>query len=160
MSLLDQLKALEDKFVTIGIHGEEGEQKKLVRKIALHKKIEPGEKREAVNTNLTVAQVASWNEFGTKDDKGNVRIPARSFIRGTYTKRHKDIVDHIAKFLYRDPDNLLEHVGLYVVSLIQEEIRKGIAPENSKYTIARKGSSKPLIDTGQLINSITYKVPT
>ena len=153
MSLLDQLKALDGKFVTIGIHGEEGEQKKLVRRIPMTQKVATGTKRESVNPNLTVSQVASWNEFGTN------KIPARSFIRGTYTKRHKDIIDHVAKFLYRDPENLLEHVGLYVVSLIQEEIRKGIEPGNSKYTIARKGSSKPLIDTGQLINSITYKVP-
>lgn len=158
MSLMDKLKALDGKSVTIGIHGEEGEQKKLVRKIGFNTKVEPGTKRESVNTSLTVAQVASYNEFGTEDKDGKTRIHARPFIRGTYEKRRQDIIDHTAKFLYRDPENVLGHVGLYVVSLIQEEIRKGIAPENSKYTIARKGSSKPLIDTGQLINSITYKV--
>ena len=32
-----------------------------------------------------------------------------------------------------------------------------LAP-NSPYTIAKKGSSKPLIDTGSMLNSITYAV--
>lgn len=152
MSLMDKLRALDGKSVTIGIHGEEGEQRKLVRRIGFNTKVPLGTKKESVNPNLTVAQVASYNEFGTNKN------PSRPFIRGTYERRRQDIIDQTAKFLYRDPENVLSHVGLYVVSLIQEEIRKGIAPENSKYTVERKGSSKPLIDTGQLINSITYKV--
>jgi hypothetical protein len=44
------------------------------------------------------------------------------------------------------------------VGVIKQRIANGIAPPNSPYTIARKGSSKPLIDTGQLRNSITYQV--
>jgi tRNA U54 and U55 pseudouridine synthase Pus10 len=149
---MDKLRSLDGKSVTIGIHGEEGEQKKLIRRIGFNTKAPLGTKKELVNPNLTVSQVASYNEFGTN------KTPSRPFIRGTYEKRRQDIIDQTAKFLYRDTENVLSHVGLYVVSLIQEEIRKGIAPENSKYTVERKGSSKPLIDTGQLINSITYKV--
>ena len=37
-------------------------------------------------------------------------------------------------------------------------ITEGITPALKSATIKRKKSSKPLIDTGQLLNSITYEV--
>ena len=48
----------------------------------------------------------------------------------------------------------LQILGLDVVSKIQRYIESGIPPELQ----SRKGT--PLIDTGQLINSITFKVST
>lgn len=49
-------------------------------------------------------------------------------------------------------------IGIYVVGLIQQKIRAIVTPPNSPVTIALKGSSKPLIDFGQMVNSVTYVV--
>jgi hypothetical protein len=49
-------------------------------------------------------------------------------------------------------------IGMRVVGDIQDRISDGIPPPNSPITIARKGSSKPLIDSGQLRQSISFEV--
>lgn len=52
----------------------------------------------------------------------------------------------------------LERVGLWAQGSIQQRISDGIPPPNAESTIRRKGSSTPLIDTGQLRTSIKYRV--
>ena len=53
----------------------------------------------------------------------------------------------------------LEKMGIAGVNACKKYITDGthLAP-NSPVTIARKGSSIPLIDTGALLNSITYRI--
>lgn len=107
---------------------------------------------------LTVADVASKNEFG-------LGVPERSFIRAYVdANRNRIIVDlrEMAKRVIdgqiKSFDAGLELIGLKIQREIMERIRSGIEPPNAQVTIDRKGSSVPLIDTGQLINSITYLV--
>jgi hypothetical protein len=52
----------------------------------------------------------------------------------------------------------LDRLGAKVAALLQNRISAGIDPPNSAATIARKGSSKPLVDTGQLKAAITWRV--
>lgn len=52
----------------------------------------------------------------------------------------------------------LEMFGLIVQGGIQERITKGIAPPNAQSTIDKKGSSTPLIDKSQLLQSISFEV--
>ena len=120
------------------------------------------------NTHLTVGQLATIHEFGKviRQPKLNriIVIPARSFLRAT-VDQYRDAIARrqvllsqgyiLGKFELRPAMELL---GMYVVGLVKQRIANGIAPPNRPSTIARKGSSKPLIDTGQLRNSITYKV--
>ena len=49
-------------------------------------------------------------------------------------------------------------VGSFVASLISKKIVDIKSPPNSPKTIEDKKSSNPLIDTGQLKNSITWEV--
>jgi hypothetical protein len=58
----------------------------------------------------------------------------------------------------RTSDQVLEILGQRAVGQIQERIASGIAPANAPSTVAKKGSSTPLIDTGVLRSSITYQV--
>ena len=53
---------------------------------------------------------------------------------------------------------LLNTLGAKAAADVKNTIRQGIPPPNSPETIRRKGSSRPLIDTGQLINAITWIV--
>ena len=108
-------------------------------------------------TGTSVAQVADWNEFGTD------RIPARSFIGAFVEENENQIEADLERCAEeytrgRDGKQMLTRLGLRYVGLIQQRIASGIAPPNSPATIARKGSSTPLIDTGQLRSSIRSKV--
>ncbi|MEM8168046.1 hypothetical protein Q4R38_18910, partial [Morganella morganii] len=49
-------------------------------------------------------------------------------------------------------------VGEKLSGEVKRKIQSGINPELDPKTVARKGSSKPLIDTGNLLQSITYEV--
>lgn len=120
------------------------------------------------NTHLTVGQLATIHEFGKVINQPKLNrtivIPERSFLRATIDQYREAIARRqvllsqgfiLGKFELRPAMELL---GQYVVGLVKQRIANGIAPPNRPSTIARKGSSKPLIDTGQLRNSITYKV--
>lgn len=107
---------------------------------------------------LTVVDVATFNEFGTET------IPERSFIRSTvdqkfntYLERSKQLQ---AKCVLQELSvgKALSVLGELIQSDIVATINQGVEPENSPRTIAMKGSSKPLVDSGQLKQSIRYKV--
>lgn len=117
---------------------------------------------------LTVAQLATIHEFGKVIHQPRmgrtIVIPERSFLRATIDQYQEAIARRdvllaqgfmLGKLALKPA---MELFGQYVVGLIQQRIANGIAPPNRPRTIARKGSSKPLIDTGQLRSSITYKV--
>jgi len=52
----------------------------------------------------------------------------------------------------------LDAIGGYAATHIQQFMVDLKHPPNAPITIARKGSSNPLIDTGQLMNSVTWQV--
>jgi len=107
----------------------------------------------------TVLQVATEHEFG-------IGVPKRSFIRDTVDINRDKILKRLrnaARVSLKDPNGsavAMARIGLYVEGVIKRRIAAGISPANSQETIDRKGSSKPLIDTGQLRNSIASEVRT
>lgn len=101
----------------------------------------------------TVASVAYANEYG-------VGVPERPFMRITNARDRRawfkgaaQIVQGQARGAERQ-ERGIRRLGLMMISGFKRTIRDGVAPPNSPETIARKGSSKTLIDTGQMINSI------
>lgn len=52
----------------------------------------------------------------------------------------------------------LERIGALAAGKVQQYIRNGNFAALKPETIKRKGSSKPLIDTGHMIQSVTYEV--
>lgn len=109
---------------------------------------------------LSLLEVAALHEFGAPD----AGIPQRSFIRAGVDKNLPVIrqTQHaLAVQVMRGQATLpvaLDRLGAKVAALLQNRIARGIDPPNAASTIARKGSSKPLVDTGQLKASITWKV--
>ena len=106
--------------------------------------------------------IGTVHEFGLPE-RG---IPERSFIRATidagvmkYRRLSKTLmqrelqVPHTASL-----KNALRLLGEKLRADIIAHINKGIEPENAPETIARKGSSKPLIDTAQMKQSINYEI--
>lgn len=106
----------------------------------------------------SLLEVAAQHEFGAG------KIPQRSFIRGTVEAKGAEIADLQVSLAGRvlkgklEPDQALEQLGMKVVGMVQTRIAAGIAPALHPDTIEKKGSSTPLIDTGQLRSSITYRV--
>lgn len=107
---------------------------------------------------MTLIEVAIANEFGTDT------IPERSFLRGWVDENQERIVAFIASFAEPivegklTPQQAMHQIGLWAQGQIQERIAARIPPPNSAVTVANKGSDVPLIDTGQLRASISYKV--
>lgn len=104
--------------------------------------------------------VAAANEFGTSDG----HVPERSFIRSTIDARRSQIGALTSNTLGKVADgkqtakDAAGVVGLFVENAIKKTITVLSDPPNAPSTIARKGSSNPLIDTGQLRQAITHKV--
>lgn len=139
------LKALMKRFksqavgVTVGVHEAEG--------AASH------------GDEVTNLDVALFHEFGTED------IPERSFIRAwsdeneaANRERLSKIGEALVKGKVPDLETGLARFGVLAVADVQKRMVAGIPPELSPVTIARKGSSTPLIDTGQLKSSISFQV--
>lgn len=110
------------------------------------------------DSGASVAQYAAYNEFGTE------KIPERSFMRTAFDENINRI-ESILNFQYGkfiDGEQSLRQAlgltGTAIVGMIQIKIRQIHNPPNSPETIARKGSSKPLIDFGQMVRSVTYAI--
>ena len=101
-----------------------------------------------------VAMVAFWNEFGT------LKIPMRPFMRNALAKNKVKWVGFIKNQLMTglSAETAFNRTGEIVRGDIVKSLTNLSPPPNSPYTIKRKGSSKPLIDTGLLRSSITYEV--
>lgn len=106
----------------------------------------------------TLLEIATINEFGAG------HVPERSFIRGYCDEHGAEVVAHVKADCERAVkmripfEVVLERLGLFVVGGIQKRISEGIAPPNAASTVAKKGSSTPLIDTGKLRAAIAYQV--
>lgn len=119
------------------------------------------------DSGLTMIELAAIHEFGSP----KAGIPERSFIRATanrsdVTKKLSRLGAHVAKLIVEgklQPTQALGQLGLLLTTEIKRTIvqRKTEGPDNqanAPSTIARKGSSTPLVDTGRLINAITWLI--
>ncbi len=113
----------------------------------------------AENEPYTLGEVAVANEFGTDT------IPARSFIGSTHDREQKrwwEVTKALkikVLLLTVSIPKALGLLGEIIKKDIQATIRKGGEPyvPNAPSTIAKKGSTNPLIDTGQMVNGVTYE---
>lgn len=102
----------------------------------------------------SVAEVAQWNNFGIQD------IPPRPFMSKAISKNQDKWLNVLSNDLKKsgDYEKSLNVLGNVMTGDIKKEITDIKTPANSQETINKKGSSNPLIDTGLLRNSITFKV--
>ena len=107
-----------------------------------------------------IAVIAAVQEFGSADG----RIPERSFLRVPLRQNSETFQAiwraQVPKVVDGDMtmQQVMSQLGARAAAVSQEAISEGIAPENAESTKKRKGSSKPLIDTGRLRQSITFIV--
>ena len=139
---LGSLRAIaKGAHVVVGVRGQKGGQ------------------REAGQA-LTLVEVAAVNEYGSEDG----HVPERSFLRSTFDAQKTEIGRTLAAGLDKiilgrgTTDDLLGRVGLKLAVDVVETITAGVPPPNASATIARKGSTHPLIDEGRLRQSIDHEV--
>lgn len=106
---------------------------------------------------VDMAQIAMFNELGTST------APARPFLRNSVDENEDVIRDQCGKELKKlttgaTAETVLKRVGALGVRLVQEKIESGSFEPNAPSTIKKKGSDKPLIDTGRMRQSVKYVV--
>jgi hypothetical protein len=112
-------------------------------------------------TDLSNVQIAALLEFGAPI----AGIPERSVLRATFDAKIDSwnalfvtVAEKIYSTEQESPVRLLGIIGEKAKADMINTINAGIPPPLKAATIARKGSSKPWIDTGQVKGSITWKI--
>ena len=91
-------------------------------------------------------------------------IPERSFLRGGFDEHHEKVIKMSEPYykLFLDGKITAERycraVGILLSSKIKAYATNLDSPPNADLTKEWKGSSNPLVDTGDMIGSITYEV--
>jgi hypothetical protein len=158
-AIMKELKALGSMAVKVGFPEESTGKQQGKKRVVRFKK---GKRvKNAIETGEpTIAQIATWNEYGVPSRK----IPPRPFVTGwadnkadnikaTEDKLYKNVVD--GKWT---ADDAMQQLGEFGQDGVKSYIISGEFPANSEITIKRKGSSRPLIDTGTMRNSVRFQV--
>ena len=129
--LIEQIKASSEKAVYVGFPAEFDE------------KVEGSD-------NFNLASLAAVLEFG------NERIPSRPFLRQTLAENQEKYTALFVKLFESGVsiDQIYEQIALIAQGDVQQNITNGKWTANAPSTIKRKKSSKPLIDTGKLRQSV------
>ena len=92
----------------------------------------------------------------------HIRIPERSFLRTGFDDNNDRIIKQTERALCQvldgkmSIDDMLDLYGQQMATAIKKRIRDIKSPALHPYTISKKGSSNPLIDTGGMVESITW----
>lgn len=100
-------------------------------------------------------------EVARKNDQG-IRVPKRSFMIPAGDKAANKTINITVNSIAggMDESQALSRAGIMFKNAIQREITNLKEPPNSPYTIAKKGSSNPLIDSGDMRQSVKWKLRT
>ncbi|ACX80299.1 phage-related protein [Aggregatibacter phage S1249] len=129
--LIEQMKSLKEKAVYVGFPAEFDEKVK-------------------GSENFNLASLAAVLEFG------NEHIPARPFLRQTFEENQEKYTALFIQWFDQGVPaaQIYERLSVMAQGDVQMNIVKGEWVANAKSTIRRKKSSKPLIDTGKMRQSV------
>jgi hypothetical protein len=118
----------------------------------------PSDNAETESTDqegVTALDKATKNNFG-------LGVPKRPFMNMAFTKNknnyRKIIKKQLSKIEKLDFIEFLNSLGLKAQGDVQKAIVGLRNPANSPMTIKLKGSSNPLIDSGHMLQSVTFIV--
>ncbi|KAB0676016.1 HK97-gp10 family putative phage morphogenesis protein [Aureimonas leprariae] len=119
----------------------------------------------AGKANSDIVARATFNEFGTRT------IPERPFMRNAMRanwEKYRKAMEAAAREIVdvakgggspaASTRKVLGRLGALAQGDIQSEITSLSSPPNAPSTVRQKGSSKPLIDTGEMRSKVTWKV--
>ena len=94
----------------------------------------------------------------------SVDIPSRPFMRTGFMKnkaKYKNMIEQGMMEITQGKITamqLYDRLGTIAVSDMRDSLVRWKDPKNAPATIERKGSANPLVDTGNMARSITYKI--
>jgi hypothetical protein len=108
----------------------------------------------------TIVDIGVYNELGTR------HIPPRPFMATTADKYRDGIYEYTKRLVGQMIDGkystrqVLSYMGMWYQGKVQLTIRdaKTWAKPNAPATIAAKGSTSPLIDTGRMVGAVRYEI--
>lgn len=127
-------------------------------------------KKHAKGQPASLAKIARILNYGTApqmrpDWTMQPRIPARPFmevLRSEFGDYLNKVAEQMARKIIAGTANsgdFFKRFGVSAKGALQRAMmRSDLYAPNAPSTIARKGSSRPLIDTGTLIRSVDYEV--
>ena len=136
-------------------------------------------KRASDFSNLFYVESKTGEKFLARDKKINgenqiellfwltksVKIPERSFLRAGFDEHHNDVVKKAEMLIPAllegkiSDEQFFKKIGIMLSTKIKEFARDLKSPSKSNVTIeAHPGKENPLVNTGKMISSITYKV--
>lgn len=121
-----------------------------------------GEKTNRQEGDKTNAEIGVSHEYGSFSNK----IPQRSFLRMPLFEKSEQIVEKVSKgslalILQGNYKQVFTNLGIAAEEMIQRAFATrgfGKWKPNAPLTVKLKGSDSPLIDVGELRDSITSKV--
>lgn len=111
------------------------------------------------NDGVYIADYAYANEFGTE------AIPSRPFLRTTFDENEENWSEFFNRKLeqvFNEKISLDDAISLLAEKAV-DDVKNTISnrnflPKLNEETIKKKGSSKTLVDTGTMRNSVSYRV--
>ena len=142
-ALVKRLKALGKMGVKVGVLGAKG-----------------GDREHS--DGISMVELAAIQHFGSPA----AGVPARPFITDAIKAGKKEqakVSAGIARKLMKPSytnDMALNTLGVWASAQVKKHVMSGppMKPPNAASTVAKKGSSRPLIDTGRMINSVNHEV--
>ncbi len=117
------------------------------------------------DSEMSLIEIMATHEFGSSDDRVPERRPLRkTFQDGEGPRRTADVIAKLARKIITedmDPERALKVLGTWAVKEVKNTITsEDLPPPLAESTVEAKGSTKPLVDTGLLLNSIAFEVVT
>lgn len=161
-ALFKRLKSLKNAKVTIGWF----EDTKYLDDTPVHKIAEIQEYGATIKVTDKMRKWFAAQGYPLNSHTTEIHIPPRSFIRTTIDEKSKEWAEQFRnnfKSMIEDGDLTLEQVfkklGIRISTNIKQKISQIKEPPLSQMTIAMKnGNDKPLIDSGVMMQTNTYKV--
>lgn len=139
--LKKELAAFDELSVSVGFQREEG-------------------KAQHTGTGVQIAKLAAIHEFGWPGHG----IPARSFIRDSIKKQADAINKRRAAELRRvmlgqvTAVEALSSLGEFVLAVVRDRLNSGDFAALDPETVGAKSGTKPLLDTGELADALSWVV--
>ena len=149
-ALYAEIKKIDRKpYTKIGVLGDAAQDAK---------KFTDSQGTTQTDPSITVVDVATWNEFGTET------APARPVFRNTVDEKGGEFNAMITNLFDQiiagkmKVEKALNIIGVKIQAALRAKLTQGPWEPNKQATIDRKGSTRPLIDTGQYRQSINFEV--
>lgn len=147
-----QLQIIDGKKINVGVKGEQA-WLAAIHEYGCRIRITP--------------KMRAWlhkNGLHVKNSTTEIVIPERSFLRKGFDEKHMRAIEKAERVLPlvisgdMSSDQFYEIVGTLLRDGIKDYAVSLNSPPNHPFTTDRKHSSNPLVDSGDMINSIEFEV--